>query len=287
MNVDVFSPALSQVENAMVPRPYIVRRSKRETVDTVTLELEPEDGGELPPFAPGQFNMLYVYGVGEIPISISGDPAHRTRLVHTTRDVGLVSRAVCGLKPGAIIGVRGPFGSHWPIELAEGRDVLVIAGGLGLAPLRSVIYHVLANRERCARVLLFHSAHLPENLLFRRELEQWRARFDLEVDIIVGHAHSSWKGNVGYVTTLLATAHFQPQNAIAFVCGPEVLMRSSAYELEKRGMVADDIYINMERNMKCGIGLCGHCQLGPYFMCKDGPVFRYSDLRELILREEL
>jgi NAD(P)H-flavin reductase len=272
---------------ALEPRLYVVRRSRRETIDTVTVELVPEDRGEIPPFAAGQFDMLYVFGVGEIPISISGDPSNRSVLVHTIRDVGLVSKAVCRLKPADVVGVRGPFGRHWPIEEAEGKDVLVIAGGLGLAPLRSVVYHVLARRERYKKFILLCSAHMPANLLFVKELERWRARFDLEVGIIVGHADSAWCGNVGYVTKLIPHVAFEPQNAMAFICGPEVLMRFSARELEKRGMSTDQMYIAMERNMKCGVGLCGHCQLGSYFVCKDGSIFQYSQIQDLLVKEEI
>ncbi len=278
---------IPELSDPMVPHPYRVRKAKRETTDTVTVEFVPEGGGEIPPFATGQFNMLYLFGVGEIPISISGDPTKRRSLIHTTRDVGLVSKAFCVLKPGDVIGVRGPFGSHWPIEQAMGKDLVVVAGGLGLAPLRSVVYQAIAQREKFAGVFLLCSAHMPENLLYRRELEQWRARFDLEVDIIVGHADHTWRGNVGYVTKFIPKAHFDPANTVAMLCGPEVLMRFSAVELQRRGVSADNIFIAMERNMKCGIGLCGHCQFSPHFVCKDGPVFQYSHVQDLLVKVEV
>lgn len=280
-------PVQEQTGIALAPRLYVVKNAWRETVDTVTTEFEPLDGDPSMSFLPGQFNMLYVFGVGEIPVSISGDASDQSRLVHTTRNVGLVSKAVCELKPGDVIGVRGPFGSHWPIEQAEGKDVVVVAGGLGLAPLRSVVYHVLEQRERYNQIILLHSAHLPANLLYRSELEQWRARFDLEVGVIVGHSDGKWRGNVGYVTKLIPRANFHGENTMAFVCGPEVLMRFSAVELEKRGVSGDNIYLATERNMKCGIGLCGHCQFGPYFSCKDGSIFRYNQIKELLVKEEV
>ncbi len=275
------------ISDPMLPRPYRARKAKRETIDTVTVEFVPEDGGEVPVFKTGQFNMLYLFGVGEIPISISGDPTKRRSLIHTTRDVGPVSKAFCMLKPGDVIGVRGPFGSHWPVEQADGKDLVVVAGGLGLAPLRSVVYQAIAQREKFARVFLLYSAHMPENLLYRRELEQWRARFDLEVDIVVGHADRTWRGDVGYVTKFIPRAHFDPANTVAMICGPEILMRFSAVELQGRGVSTDTIYITMERNMKCGIGLCGHCQFSPHFVCKDGPVFQYSQVQDLLVKAEV
>jgi NAD(P)H-flavin reductase len=271
----------------MLPVLYRVLQVHREIPDTFTLELEPSDGGGISPFACGQFNMLYVYGVGEIPISISGDPARLDLLVHTTRAVGAVSRAVCELKPGDIPGVRGPFGSHWPVELADGKDVVIAAGGLGLAPLRSVMYHVLTHRERYGRVVLLYGARTPADILYRRELEHWRARFDIEVSVTVDHAIGVWRGSVGVVTKLIPRAPFDAQNSIAFVCGPEIMMRFTAAELQKRGVAPEHLYVSMERNMKCAIGLCGHCQFGPRFACKDGPVFQYSDVRDWLLKGEI
>jgi NAD(P)H-flavin reductase len=273
--------------NDMLPQVYRATRVWRETIDTRTVEFEPEDGGLIPPFACGQFNMLYVFGVGEIPLSMSGNPCRSEKLVHTIRMVGPVSKALCTLKRGDSVGVRGPFGNGWPVELAAGKDVVLVGGGLGLAPLRPVVYQVLAEREKYGRIVLLCSAHTPSYLLYQRELETWRARFDLEVGIIVGHATSAWRGNVGYVTKLIPKAAFGPANTIAMVCGPEVLMRSTATELERQGVAAERIFLSMERSMKCGIGLCGHCQYGPYFICKDGPVFQYSHLRSLLVKGEI
>lgn len=275
--------AIASVD-AMRPILYRVQRMRREMADTFTLELEPEDASEIPPFATGQFNMLYVFGVGEIPISISGDPARRRPLVHTTRAVGTVSKAMRELKVGDVIGVRGPFGSHWPIEHAEGKDVVIVAGGIGMAPLRSAMYSITAQREKYAKVVLLYGARTPSEMLYRRELENWRAHFDLEVHVTVDRATGIWHGSVGVVTRLISRAPFDPLNTLAFVCGPEVMMRFTAAELEKRGVAAEQIYISMERNMKCAIGLCGHCQYGPYFVCKNGPVFRYKDVQQLLVK---
>ena len=271
----------------MLPQRYRIQRVHREIPDTFTLELEPEDGVDIPQFATGQFNMLYVFGVGEIPISISGDMAKRKPLIHTTRAVGTVSKAMSELKTNDVIGVRGPFGSYWPIKQAEGKDVVIAAGGIGLAPLRSVMYHILSHREKYGKAVLLYGARTPEDILYRHELEQWRAQFDLEVDVTVDRATGSWRGSVGVVTRLIPRASFDPNNTIAMVCGPEIMMRFTAADLEKRGVALENIYVSMERNMKCAIGMCGHCQYGPNFVCKDGPVFQYSQIQGLLSKREV
>ncbi len=277
----------ASLPDPMLPRRYRVQHVRRELPDTFTLELEPEDGVEIPPFACGQFNMLYVFGVGEIPISISGDPARTRPLVHTTRAVGTVSKAMRELKPGDVMGVRGPFGSHWPIEGAAGRDVVIVAGGIGLAPLRSVMYQVVSQREKYGKVVLLYGARTPQDILYRRELESWRAHFDLEVYVTVDRATGAWRGSVGVVTRLIPRAPFDPLNTVAMVCGPEVMMRFTTVELQRRGVVTENIFISMERNMKCAVGLCGHCQYGPHFVCKDGPVFQYRCVQDLFTKREI
>lgn len=274
-------------DDPMLPQLYRVRRSRRETADTFSLELIPADDSEMPPFAPGQFNMLYVFGVGEIPISISGDPMRRNPLIHTTRAVGTVTRAMSALKAGDLLGVRGPFGTAWPVDALQGRDVVLVAGGIGLAPLRPAMYKLLAEREKYGNVVLLYGARTPADVLYRKELEQWRAHFDLDVFVTVDRATGAWRGSVGVVTKLIARAPFDPGNTVALVCGPEVMMRFTTIELEKRGVKTDHIYLSLERNMKCAIGLCGHCQFGPYFVCKDGPVFRYDQVQSLIARWEV
>ncbi len=278
---------IANLPDPMLPQLYRVQRMRREIPDTFTLELEPEEGVEIPPFASGQFNMLYVFGVGEIPISISGDPARRRPLVHTTRAVGTVSKAMRELKPEDVIGVRGPFGSHWPIERAMGKDVVIVAGGIGLAPLRSAMYQVISQREKYGKVVLLYGARTPEDILYRREVEHWRAHFDLEVYVTVDNATGKWRGSVGVVTRLIPRAPFDPLNTVAMICGPEVMMRFTAAELEKRGVATENIFVSMERNMKCAVGQCGHCQYGPYFVCKDGPVFQYSHVQNLLTKWEI
>jgi NAD(P)H-flavin reductase len=278
---------IATLPDPMLPQRYRVEHVRREIPDTFTLELVPAVGGDIPPFATGQFNMLYVFGVGEIPISISGDPAKRRPLVHTTRAVGIVSRAMRELKPDDVIGVRGPFGSHWPIEQAEGKDIVIAAGGIGLAPLRSVMYHIISHREKYGKAVLLYGARTPADLLYRRELENWRAHFDLDVYVTVDRATGSWRGSVGVVTRLIRRAPFDPKNTVAMVCGPEVMMRFTAAEFEERGVIRENIYVSMERNMKCAIGMCGHCQYGPNFVCKDGPVFQYSQVQGLLTKWEV
>lgn len=274
------------IHNSMLTQPYRIIRVRKETYDTFSLELEPPNGISELSFAPGQFNMLYVFGVGEVPISISGDPTTPKTLVHTTRAVGTVTKAMRKLKVRDILGVRGPFGSHWPVEEAMGNDVVIVAGGIGLAPLRPVLYWILSQRDKYGKVVLLYGTRSPADILFRRELEKWRARFDLEVELTVDRATSAWRGNVGVVTTLIPRASFDPLSTVAMVCGPEVMMRYSVLELQKRGVESEDIYISMERNMKCGVGFCGHCQFGPTFVCKDGPVFRYDCIKEWFVRRE-
>jgi NAD(P)H-flavin reductase len=271
----------------MVPSPFRVQRVRQETHDTFTLELQPVLGGDGFSFQAGQFNMLYVFGVGEVPISISGDPTKSKMLVHTTRAVGTVTKAMRRLKRGNILGVRGPFGSHWPVEVAAGSDVVIVAGGIGLAPLRPAMYQLLSRRDQYGKVVLLYGARTPEEILFPRELERWRAQFDLEVHVTVDRAMGGWRGNVGVVTTLIQKAPFNARNTTAMVCGPEVMMRFTVMELLKRGVKTDNIHISMERNMKCAIGFCGHCQFGPVFVCKDGPVFVYGRIKDLLTKWEI
>ena len=266
------------------PRPAVVHRKWRETHDTVTFAIRPRDGSLA--FRPGQFNMLYVFGVGEVPISISGDPADSATLIHTVRAVGTVTNVMARLSRGATIGLRGPFGSHWPVEEALGDDVILVAGGLGLAPLRPALYAVLARRSLYGRVVLLYGARTPGDMLYQRELRQWQQRRDLDTELTVDAAAGDWAGHVGVITRLIPRATFDPLHATAFVCGPEIMMRFTVRELLRRGMQPERIFISMERNMKCAVGFCGHCQFGPTFICKDGPVFPFRRIGHLLeLRE--
>jgi NAD(P)H-flavin reductase len=263
----------------MLPRPYRVSSRHVETGDTVTLEMVPDDGKGLA-FLPGQFTMIYVFGIGEVPLSISGTPCDPGTLVHTVRSVGAVTRAIVGLEPGAPIGVRGPYGTGWPVLEAAGRDVLLVAGGIGLAPLRPVLYEVLASRDIYGAVSLVYGSRSPADLLFGDELHIWRSRFDLEVEVTVDRSDRDWFGDVGMVTGLLPRVPFDPANTIAMLCGPEIMMKVVAGELEAGGLRPESVYVSLERNMKCAIGFCGHCQFGPDFLCRDGPVVPYSSVAD-------
>jgi NAD(P)H-flavin reductase len=183
--------------------------------------------------------------------------------------------------------VRGPYGTPWPVESAEGSDVVFVAGGLGLAPLRPAIYHVLARREHYGRVVILYGTRSPSDILFRNEVERWRRRLDLEVLVTVDRADAAWRGDVGVVPRLIARAGFDPHSAVAMVCGPEVMMRFTANALQAAGVGSERIYLSMERNMKCAIGLCGHCQFGPDFVCKDGPVMRYDRIADIMTVREI
>jgi len=280
----VADPVASLARGPMAPRPFRVVRRRRETADTWTLELEPVADAPLE-VAPGQFTMLYAFGIGEAPISVSGDTAGP--LVHTVRSVGAVTRAVCASRPGGVLGVRGPFGNAWPVEEAVGNDVVIVAGGIGLAPLRPALYHVLSHRDRYGDVALLYGSRTPGDLLYRREVERWRGRFDLQVDVTVDRGLEGWRGNVGVVPKLVADARFDLDSAVAMICGPEIMMRFAAQALLERGLPAERIYVSMERNMRCGLGHCGHCQLGPTLICRDGPVYRWDEIEPLIEVREL
>lgn len=265
----------SPTADPMLPRPFTVLRRRKELSDTFTLELAAADGAPFV-FRPGQFNMMYAFGVGEAPISISGDPDQPGALAHTIRAVGKVTDALGLLGEGDTVGIRGPYGNPWPVEAAYGDDVVFVAGGVGLAPLRPAIYRVLAERDRFGRVVIYYGARTPEDILFRKELQAWRSRFDVSVHVTVDRVVGKWGGKVGVVTQLIKSGGFDRHAAAAFVCGPEVMMRYAAEALLERGLKKSDIWVSMERNMKCAVGLCGHCQLGGSFMCKDGPVYRYD-----------
>ncbi|HUK46906.1 MAG TPA: FAD/NAD(P)-binding protein [Terriglobales bacterium] len=283
------------VVDPMLPQPFIVRSVEKETPDTFTLSLESENAASTeqqpndliqPAFQPGQFSMLWVFGVGELPISISGDPAKSSELTYTVRSVGQATHALVSTAPGSAIGIRGPFGNGWPIGPAKGKDVVIIAGGIGLAPLRPVIYEVLRNRAQYGRLVLLYGARSPRELLYRKELAAWARQPDTQILVTVDYGGLSWRGHVGVVTTLFKYARLQGARSIAMVCGPEIMMRFVTRELENHGVGSNNIYLSMERNMKCGVGLCGHCQYGPHFICKDGPVFTYEQMRPLLEKYE-
>jgi len=257
-----------------------------ETPGTATYDLAFDDPTVEYRFLPGQFNMLYLPGVGEVAISVSSDPAEPTKLRHTIRAVGNVTQAIARLKPGDKLGVRGPFGNAWPVDLIQGQDIVVVAGGLGLAPLRPAIYHLLRHRASYGRVTVLHGARTPRDLLFTGEYDAWRIA-DIDVQVIVNVGSADWKGAIGVVTTPLANMPLTAAKTSVLTCGPEVMMRFVAAGVINRGVRTERIFVSLERNMNCAVGLCGHCQFGPSFVCKDGPVFPYDRVQRLMLVENM
>ncbi|MCC9306092.1 FAD/NAD(P)-binding protein [Kitasatospora sp. RB6PN24] len=255
---------------------------RTDTPDTATIVLEPV-GTALPPFTPGQFAMVYAFGVGDIPLSVSGIDGRR--LTHTVRAVGAISGALHGVRPGQTVGVRGPFGTGWELSEEAGRDLLVVAGGIGLAPLRPLVRAALAELGRYGRLSVLIGARSPHELLYSDETAHWQA--GARVLTTVDHPAPDWMGDVGVVTTLLDRAVFDPSTATAFVCGPEPMIRATADELVHRGVAPDRIRVSLERTMHCGTGHCGHCQLGPLLLCRDGPVVTWTRARPLLLIREL
>jgi NAD(P)H-flavin reductase len=268
----------------LVPSPFRVGERRQDTADTWTLTLEPLGDGFA--VAPGQFVMVYRFGVGEVPISVSGPPENRGEpVVLTVRAVGAVTTAICNSEPGAIVGLRGPFGNSWPVESASGGDVLVVAGGIGLAPLRPVVLHALAHRSEYGVASVLYGARTPQDLLYTDELRRWRD--ELAVEVTVDAADTAWLGRVGVVPKLVGQADFRPESVWAFVCGPEVMIHFTVEALRERGVPDERIFLSLERDMRCGVGLCGHCQLGPTLICRDGPVYTQAQVAELMEVREL
>jgi NAD(P)H-flavin reductase len=264
-------------DDPMVSRPAPILAMRREAQDVFTLTLDVSRRPQA--FSPGQFTMLYLFGVGEIPVSISGDPACPERLAHTIRAVGSVTRPMQALTPGSALGVRGPFGTGWPLEAARGKDIILIAGGIGMAPLRPLIYQLRERRDDYRRISVLYGVRSPADIVYGEELAGWRANAGMDVSLIVDHASPGWRGDVGVVTTLLDRVGCDPHNTLAMTCGPEIMMRFAIRELNHLGIADKQIYVSMERNMQCAVGLCGHCQYGPTFICRDGPVFRFDRIR--------
>lgn len=277
---------MSPLADPLIPTPYVVAGKRQELDDTWTLELEPANGGGLDAFGPGQFSMLYAFGAGEVPISVSGGGGAGERLGHTVRAVGAATRAICAAEPGEQLGIRGPFGNTWPLAEAEGGDVVVVTGGIGLAPLRLAIKQLMANRHSYRKVSLLYGARSPEEMLYPGELKDWREA-GIDVATTVDSAPAEWEGRVGLVTTLIPEAAFEGERTTALVCGPEVMMRYVSSALRDRGVVPERIHLSLERNMKCAVGHCGHCQLAHKFVCKDGPVFPLGRIETLLGIREL
>ena len=272
---------------SLLPIPYVVDSRKEECAGTFTIALRPADGSKPVPFSPGQFNMLYAFGTGESAISISGPAYENDALVHTIHRLGTVTSALERLKVGDSVGLRGPFGSTWPLADARGKDLVFVAGGIGIAPLRPAILHALANRADYGHITVLAGARSPKDILYYDQLQSWRNEPDVDVRITVDRAAPDWPHNIGVVTTLIPPARFNADKAVAMVCGPEIMMRFTAAELAKRGIAHEDIFVTLERNMKCAVGFCGHCQFGPEFICRDGPIFPYNRISHWFAQREI
>ncbi len=279
----------SPSHNPWLAKPVRIQRIVPEIPGVATYELlfEDTDAGRDYAFKAGQFNMLYLPGLGEIAISVSGDPACHESVPHTIREAGLVTKALAELPAGSSIGLRGPFGSHWPVDDVRGRHVILIAGGIGLAPLRPAIYQLLATENRAERITLLIGSRDPSSLLYADEYQSWRDR-GLDVHVTVDRPDDHWTGNIGVVTTLLNRIALPcPEKTMLLTCGPEVMMWYAIKAALARGLNVESMFLSLERNMNCAIGLCGHCQFGPEFLCKDGPVFRYDRVASILKVEDL
>jgi NAD(P)H-flavin reductase len=281
--------------SAMVPLPYRVRSRVEENPDTATLCLEPLKEA-LPTPQPGQFMMLYAFGVGEVAISVSGYPtadgtitptATAETITLTIRAVGAVSRALHDAQVGTVIGVRGPFGTSWGLAEAVGRDLVMVCGGLGLCPLRPAVQRARADRENYGRMLVIAGARSQAEFLFVDELDEWAADPRIETHITIDAPAQGWSGEVGFVTEPLRWLKLNPDRTTAFLCGPPAMLRFASEGLIAKGLAASDIRVSLELNMQCGIGWCGHCQLGPLLLCRDGPVVSYDIARPLLRVKEL
>jgi len=281
--------AICHQHRPMVPTVATVVAIHEESANTrtYTLELDDEEARSQYRFQPGQFNMVYVFGVGEAAISISSDPAEPRRLAHTIRHVGSVTRAIARMGVGAKIGVRGPYGNGWPLTQCRGRDIVLVAGGIGLAPLRPAIYSILANRERYGRVVLMCGGRSPGDLLFRDELDRWREEGRLDLMVSVDYAIAEWHGPVGVVTDLIKRLRLRPERTSVMVCGPRIMNRFVTWQILRLRLPPHQLFVSLERNMRCGVGRCGHCQYGPKFVCKDGPVFALDSIRGIFAKEEI
>ncbi len=261
------------IETPLAPMPATIVKIIPETPDTKTFYFEVEKGLREKP-RPGQFTEIYIPGVGEAPVSVC-EYGDGKVFAQTIRSVGVLTEYLFKLEEGSKIGIRGPYGNGWPLEKLQGKDVLIVAGGIGLAPLRGVIKEIERNREKYGKLAILYGARTPDLLLYKYEFEEYRAIPDSELLLTVDHADEKWEGGVGVVTNLIPKARIEPQRTMALVCGPEIMMRFTVKALGEAGFKDNQIYLSLERRMKCGVGLCGHCQVGPYFVCRNGPVFPY------------
>lgn len=267
--------------NPYLPREARIVARTEESPNTFSLYLVLTDG-EPYAFEPGQFNMLYLYGVGEVPISIVGEDRDSGVLTHTIRTLGRVTQGLAQLNVGDCIGLRGPYGRGWPMREAEGRNIIVVTGGLGCAPSVSIIHHILEHRERYGHLSILQGVKHTDDLIWRSQYDAWAAIPDVQVMLAADVAEPGWHGHVGLVTALFEQLHIDAERTTAMLCGPEMMMNAAASGLHQRGIAAGQIHLSMERNMQCAVGHCGHCQFGGRFVCRDGPVFPWPEVRPLL-----
>jgi NAD(P)H-flavin reductase len=260
------------------PATIVEKIREAEDIDTYRLRFVDEQVRRSYRFAAGQFNMVYLFGVGEVAISIVSDPDEPESLDHTIRVVGRVTKAIAQLQPGDELGIRGPFGHGWPLEAIRGKDIVIVTGGLGCAPVVGAIEYIFRRRNQYGAVTILHGVKTPHDLLFRERFDAWRRHPDTQVLLTSDQPDKTWRYHVGVVTELFEQVAVDPARTVVLMCGPEIMMRLGVPILMQRGIPATAIYASLERHMECGIGLCGHCQLGPYFLCKDGPVMRYDQV---------
>lgn len=258
------------------------RRQESDTVFTLRLRFEDSATRAQYRFAPGQFNMVYLFGVGEVPISIVSDPEETGLFDHTIRVVGRVTEGLAALKTGDCVGIRGPYGRGWPLAAAEGRDLLIVTGGLGCAPVVSVIQYAIRRRHRFGRLVIIQGVKHSADLIYRRQYEEWASVPDTTVRIAANVSAGHWPWHVGPVTELIEQAEIDPAGTVAMMCGPEGMMIAAAQILRQKGMAEGALHFSMERNMQCAIGHCGHCQFGGQFVCRNGPVFSYAEIEALL-----
>ncbi|CAI4033844.1 [NiFe] hydrogenase, gamma subunit [Nitrospira tepida] len=285
-------PMADRPDIAAQPNPYLIRPAVivdrvREAEDILTFRLALTDTAGQSPFRfrAGQFNMIYLFGVGEVAISIVSDPDEPNLLDHTIRLVGRVTKAIGQLQKGDRVGIRGPFGQGWPLDEARGKDVVIVTGGLGCAPVVGAIQYIFRRREQYGAVKILHGVKTPHDLLYRERFDLWRRSPNTEVLLTSDRPDKTWRYHIGVVTELFEAVQLDPHRTLVLMCGPEIMMRLGVPILRARGIPATAIYVSLERHMECGIGLCGHCQMGPYFLCKDGPVMRYDRIEPFMGRE--
>jgi len=270
--------------NYDLPKDAIIVDRQQELKDVFTLTLafsDPEIHAQYQ-FSPGQFNMLYLYGIGEVAISIISSPEDDQKHLHTIRAVGKVTNGLAQLKVGDHIGIRGPFGRGWPLDYAKNKDVLILTGGLGCAPSVSIINYILNNRSDFNTLHIIQGVKHSNDFIFKAQYDEWAKSFDTHVHLAADVSTSNWPWYTGLVTGLLDQITFDSDNTVCMMCGPEAMLKAAAKKLISLQVPENEIFLNLERNMECALGHCGHCQFGGHFICKDGPVFCYPDIKGLL-----